>query len=52
VRIILKKVRKKSDSVDSTDAVEDRDNWRAVVNTMTKRFVPYGVERLKKAENC
>jgi hypothetical protein len=38
-------LKEKSDSVDSTDAVEVRDNCRAAVNTVTKRFVPYSVEK-------
>jgi hypothetical protein len=38
----------KSDSVDWTDAVEARDSCRAAVDTVTKRFVPYSVEKLMK----
>jgi len=44
--------KKKSDSVDSTDAAEVRDNCRAAANTVTTLFVPYNVEKLMKAENC
>jgi len=34
--------------VDSKDAVEVRDNCRAAVSTVMKRFVPYSVEKLMK----